>query len=131
MASAGKFPGAGSWVVIGSLAIVAATLGVVLSSGLSLANAAGRPIDAPAVSITPTAPHSNIPSPSPTPPAPAGAGAGAHDGPPSVVAAPLPVTVTLDDNGAEGHGGKDSGGGKDSSRDGSGSKDGGGGNGGN
>jgi len=96
---------AGSWIIVGSLAIVAATLGIVLASGLSLANAAGRPLDVPAVSVTPTSPATATPSSSPTASAPVSG----HDETPQVVTAPPPVTVTLDDNHGDTHAGKDSG----------------------
>lgn len=94
--------GAASWIVIGTLAIVAATLGVVLASGLSLADAAGRPLDVPGVSITPMPSGASSPSPGPTSPS---TGQGSDDPYPEVVTAPDPVTVTLDDHGGDNHGG--------------------------
>jgi hypothetical protein len=80
------------------LAIVAVTaiaLGIVFTSGLGFADAAGQPLGVPAVSVTPSPASSAeptqtaTPSPSPTP----------DDDSPEVVTGPPPVTVELDDHG--------------------------------
>jgi hypothetical protein len=85
---------AAGWLVLGLVAGTCATLAVLLTSGLSFADEAGQPFGAPAVSITPASSITGIPS---TP------GDDLSDeptsGPPVVVGAPPPVTVSLEDGG--------------------------------
>lgn len=108
MANTVRIRAAGSWLLIGFLALVGAMLALVLISGLSLADAAGQPLGVPAVSVTPTPSTTSTPSASPTP-APGGSTDGnTADAPPAVVTAPPPVVVDLDDHGDD-HGGTGSG----------------------
>ncbi|MBG6054118.1 cell division protein FtsN [Salinibacterium sp. CAN_S4] len=89
-------------ITVAILAAVAATaiaLGIVITSGLGFADAAGQPLDVPAVSITPSAAPSTEPSPEPSPTATPSPSPTPDDDSPEVVTGPPPVTVELDDHG--------------------------------
>ena len=90
---------AAGWLVLGLVGGTCVTLAVLLTSGLSFADEAGQPFGAPAVSITPTASVTGIPSSTPG----AEPTHGPTSGPPVVIGAPPPVTVDLED---DGHGDK-------------------------
>jgi hypothetical protein len=92
-----------TWLVLGLLSIVALVFALVLTTGLSIADEAGQPLDVPPVAITPD----------PARPAPTPTATQSGDNPTIVDPAP-PITVEIDDHG--GHGsddppGDDSGGG--------------------
>ena len=89
-----------TWLIAGVIAAVGITLGVILSSGIGFADAAGERLDVPAVSIVPTPADEGTPTPTPT-----------NDDEPDIVDGPPPVTVDLDD-----HGGDRDRGGDDNSR---------------
>ena len=76
----------GTWLVVGIVGAAATVLAVVLVSGAGIADEEGRPLDVPAVSVTPG------PSSTPSPTA---------DDSPDVVDAPAPVSVDLDDHGGD------------------------------
>jgi len=90
------------WMIGGGIAAAGVILGVVLASGASLADAAGEPLNVPAVSIVPT---TSPPTPTLTP----------DDDSPEVVPGPPPVTVDLDDHGDDDNSGR--GNGDDDDRD--------------
>ncbi len=108
MANNVRTRGVGSWMLIGLLVLVGAMLGVMLVSGLSLADAAGRPLGVSAVFVTPTPSATGTPSASPTPAPTGGTDGDTAAAPPAVVTAPPPVFVNLDDHGGDDHSGTSS-----------------------
>jgi hypothetical protein len=85
-------------VILMVVAVCAIALGLVFTSGLGLADAAGRPLDVSAVSIVPSAVPSAPPSAAPTP---TPTSTPSDDGGPAVVTGPPPVTIELDDHGGD------------------------------
>lgn len=113
---------AATWVILGLVVGVGATLGTILITGVSVADEAGQPLGVDAVSVHPTSVPSPTPSVTPTavPTAtPDDNGGQTEEGDDSaeVVPAPPPVEVELDDHGGDsgGHGSDDSGSGSDNS----------------
>lgn len=85
-----------AWILVGVFAVVGITLGIVLTSGIGFADAAGQRLDVPAVSVVPTPSSTSIPTPTPTP-----TNDNDDDDSPVVVPGPPPVTVELDDHGGD------------------------------
>lgn len=75
-------------IVVATAVLALGGLGVVLLSGTSLADQAGRPLDVPAVVVAPSG--TSAPSPTPT---------HSDDDSLEVVEGPEPVTVDLDGHG--------------------------------